>query len=304
MMRSVPILLWGLLALSWNTFAQQPAVDTTKHAGLISMDISMPLSVLYSRGEEAHAKQQAALVAEAYEFLADIMGPKEANCLLVVSETDWATNAYSPVSGMPEYYKGNLIVGAGQNSMADGYEQMIGDFPPEMTADLQTVYTNAKGEFDMQLFFDKLSVHELTHSFQDPQNSDGFSMSRCLEEIHANMGLYAFYKSKKPSELKYVMTLVDFSLNNPPPDPQYTSLEDFNTHYYDLSPGDYGFYQMKFTKAAQQIIDKLGNAILKPLNDFLIKYDESWAKKLDEAAFKKRLAEEVDPYLVEVIEAW
>lgn len=302
MMRKMRILFYGLLVLAVNAFAQE--VDSTKHKGLILLDTKAPFPVLYSKGEEAHAQKQAALVAEAYTFLADIMGPKKANFLLVVSESDWSTNAYFPLQGMPEYYKGNLIVGAGQNSMADGYEQMVGGFPTEMTTELKKVYTNGDGEFDMQLFFDKLSIHELTHSFQDPQNSEGFSMSRWLEEIHANMGFYAFYKTQRPEELKYVMTLVDFSLNNPSPNLQYSSLADFNTHYYELSPGDYGFYQMKFTKVAKQIIDKLGNEILKPLNDFLIKYDEAWAETLDETAFKERLTEEVDPYIVEVLETW
>lgn len=296
------ILFYGLLVLAVNTLAQE--VDSSKHTGLVPLDKQSPFPVLHSKGEEAHAEKQASLVAEAYEFLSDIMGPKEANCLLVISESDWETNAYFPVPGLPEYYKGNLIVGAGQNSMADGYEQMIGGFPPEMTVDLKKVYTNTNGKFDMQLFFDKLSIHELTHSFQDPLNSEGFSMSRWLEEIHANMGLYAFYKTKRPEELKYLMTLVDFSLNNPPPNLQYSSLSDFNTHYYELSPRDYGFYQMKFTRVAQQIIDKLGKEVLKPLNTFLIKYDESWSEKLDKAAFNKRLADEVDPYIMEMLETW
>lgn len=291
------------MVLSLNAFAQEVVVDTTKHIGLVPLDTQSPFPVFHSRGEEANAKEQASLVAEAYTFLADIMGPKEANCLLVISEGDWATNAYTPVPGMPEYYKGNLIVGAGQNSMADAYEQMIGGFPSEVTSDLKKVYTNARGEFDMRLFFDKLSIHELTHSFQDPNNTEGFSMSRWLEELHANMGLYAFYKTKRSAELKYVMTLVDFSLDNPPPNLQYTSLVDFNTHYYELSPADYGFYQMKFTRAAQRIIDKLGNEILKPLNDFLIKYDASWAAKLDATKFERRLSEEVDPFLLEVLAA-
>lgn len=300
MMKNNPIFFYGLLVLSLSAVAQE--VDSTKHAGLVPLESKLPFKVLHSKGEEVHAEKQAALVAEAYAFLTEIMGQKENNCLLVVSEADWATNAYSPVPGMPEYYEGNLIVGAGQNGMADGYEHMLGGFPPEMITDLKAVYTNTEGEFDMQLFFDKLSIHELTHSFQDPNNSEGFSMSRWLEEVHANMGLYAFYKTNRPDELKYVMTLVDFSLNNPPPEQQYTSLEDFNTHYYELSHSDYGFYQMKFTKVAQQIIDKLGNDILKSLNDFLIKYDERWAEKIDAAEYLKRLADEVDPYLVEVIQ--
>ncbi|MEL6484191.1 MAG: hypothetical protein AAFP96_05025, partial [Bacteroidota bacterium] len=64
---------------------------------------------------------------------------------------------------------------------------MIKSFPEEMTADLVKTYTNQQGAFDMRLFFDKLSIHELTHSFQDPENQEGYTMSRWLEEIHANM---------------------------------------------------------------------------------------------------------------------
>jgi len=48
----------------------------------------------------------------------------------------------------------------------------------------------------------------------------------------------------------------------------------------------------------------LGNDILKPLNDFLIKYNDSWKDKLTKKDFKKRLAEEVGPYFVEVIDHW
>ncbi|MEO1487451.1 MAG: hypothetical protein AAFU57_17020 [Bacteroidota bacterium] len=181
---------------------------------------------------------------------------------------------------------------------------MIKSFPEEMTADLVKTYTNQQGAFDMRLFFDKLSIHELTHSFQDPENQEGYSMSRWLEEIHANMGLYAFYKSQKPDELKYVTHLVDFSLDNPPPTLQYTTLSDFDEQYYNMEPDTYGFYQMKFTKAGAKLIDSLGNSVLKPLNDFIIKYDESWKDKLDTEEFRKRLMTEVHPYLLEIMDTW
>lgn len=299
-------LVFGLLLIACLGRAQSrtTTVDTSKHEGLQQLGSDHAFPVWHSTGQAAYALEQADLVAEAYAMLSGIMGEKSDFCLLVLTEADWATHAYSPVPGMPEYYKGNLIVGADQNSMAESYERMIEGFPPEMTAELKTIYTNTEGEFDMQLFFDKLSIHELTHSFQDPGNGEGFSISRWLEEVHANMGLYAFYQQQRPEELHYITTLVDFSLNHPPPQQQYTTLADFDAHYYELSPGDYGFYQMKFTRMAQTIIDRLGVDVLQALNTFLITYDETWGDRLDAAAFKKRLAEEVDPYLVEVLEAF
>ena len=129
-------------------------------------------------------------------------------------------------------------------------------------------------------------------------------MSRWLEEVHANMGLYAFYKTKRHGELPYVMSLVDFSLSHPPPELNYSSLEDFDLHYNEIPPPEYGFYQMRFTKAAQKLIDSLGNDVLKPLNDFLVKYDASWKDKLTEEEFKERLASEVDPYFLDIIKTW
>ena len=303
-MKRIYLLIFCLTVLSCNYSENKIEIDRSRHIDLIELETDRPFKILYSKEQIEYAKKQVELVDEAYLFLSRIMGPKKDFYLLVVSSKDWEKNAYSPVVGMPEYYKGNLIVGAGQNEMASGYEEMVNSFPESMTVDLIKTYTNELGKFDMRLFFDKLSIHELTHNFQDPKNQEGYSMSRWLEELHANMGLYAFYKTKRPGDLKYIMSLVDFSLNNRPPNIKYHSLSDFDVHYYEMDPGNYGFYQMRFTKAAQKVIDSLGNSILKPLNNFLTKYDESWKEKLNEEGFRKKLASEVDPYLVQLIDTW
>ncbi|WP_073314656.1 hypothetical protein [Aquimarina spongiae] len=303
-MKSAYLLLFVFTFISCGKSKQQPVLDIAKHEGLMQLETNYVFQTLYSEGEINHAEKQSILVNEAYQFLSEIMGPKDNFCVLVVAPQDWTRNAYSPVVGMPEYYRGNLIVGAGQNHMASGYQEMIQSFPKDMTQDLVSTYTNANGQLDMRLFFDKLVIHELTHSFQDPENQENYSMSRWLEEIHANMGLYAFYKTKKPKELKYVMELVDFSLKNPPPDLSYTSLLDFDRHYYEMNPANYGQYQMRFTQTAKQLIDSLGNDILKPLNDFLIKYDDSWKGKMSEEDFGNRLSTEVDPYFLKIMHDW
>ncbi len=280
------------------------SIDQSKHNGLVELSSAGSLNVLHSKGYETEAKKQATLISDDYTFLSTIMGEKKAFCVLVVAEDDWSQNAYMTVPGLPEYYKGNIIVGAGQNAMADNYAQMVSSFPKEMTKTLYDVYQNEAGELDMKLFFDKLAIHELTHNFQDPNNQSGYSVSRWLEEIHANMGLYAYYKSERPEELKYITTLVNFSINHPPPDTQFTALEDFDANYYNMTPSDYGMYQMKFTKTAEKIIDSLGNDILKPLNDFIVKYDESFKDKMPLSAIQTKLGEEVHPVFVQVIEDW
>ncbi|MEM8926684.1 MAG: hypothetical protein AAGC45_00660 [Bacteroidota bacterium] len=302
---TIPVLLLVFLWSSW-AIAQtsEVSIDQSKHEGLVALNSGSSIKVLYSQGYQAEAKKKAVLISDAYEFLSAIMGPKKDFYVLVVAQEDWSKNAYMPIPGLPEYYKGNIIVGAGQNAMADDYAQMIGSFPKEMTKVLYQVYQDDAGQLDMKLFFDKLAIHELTHNFQDPNNQSGYSISRWLEELHANMGLYAYYKSERPEELKYITTLVDFSVNNPPPNAQFTSLEDFDANYYNMNPGDYGMYQMKFTKAAQKIVDSLGYEILKPLNGFLIKYDESYKDKISPSELTIRLGQEVHPLLVEIINNW
>lgn len=300
----IVFLIVVILILSCDTHDGKIDVDRSRHEGLVQFETTGPYKVLYSEGQSEKVKKQDSLIKEAYRFLSAIMGPKKEFYLLVVAGKDWSKNAYSPVPGMPEYYKGNLIVGADQNELAMGYEEIINGFPKVMTSDLIETYTNTFKEFDMSLFFDKLSIHELTHNFQDPKNREGYSMSRWLEEIHANMGLYAFYKSKHPKELKYITALVNFSLEHPSPNKHYSSLSDFNTYYYEMNPENYGFYQMKFTKAAEMLIDSLGNDILKPLNDFIIRYDESWKEKLTEIEFQERLSTEVHPYFMNILKDW
>lgn len=302
MKRSLTLLV--LILISCNSLENKVEPDKSKHNGLQELESNYKFKTLYSKEKIDEAREQSDLIADADQFLSEIMGYNKEFYLLVISDKDWKKNAYSPVVGMPEYYKGNLIVGAGENNMALGYKEMIESLPEHITSDLKMIYTNSQGDFDMSLFFDKLSIHELTHNYQDPKNQEGYSMSRWLEEIHANMGLYAYYKSKRSTELKYILGLVNFSLNNPPPDLTYKSLADFNAYYYDMNVSNYGYYQMKFTKTAQVLIDSLGNNVLKPLNEFIIKYDQTWKEKLNKNEFKNKLAEEVDPYIVEVINNW
>lgn len=138
--------------LSCNCSENKIEVDQSKHIGLTELETDRQYNILYSNEQIEYAQKQAELIDEAYLFLSGIMGPKKDFYLLVVSGKDWEKNAYSPVAGMPEYYKGNLIVGAGQNDMASGYEEMISNFPESMTSDLKNTYTNEFGEFDMRLF--------------------------------------------------------------------------------------------------------------------------------------------------------
>lgn len=296
--------LISLIFISCNSNEKKIEVDISKHEGLATLETNYPFKTLYSPDEKDQAEKQSYLVNEAYKFLSEIMGEKKDFCLLVVAKEDWEKNAYSPMVGLPEYYKGNIIVGVDKPDIALDYEDMISSFPEEMAKNLIQTYTIDSGELDMGLYFNKLSIHELTHNFQDPRNMEGFSVSRWLEEIHANMGLYAFYKTKRPNELKHIIGMVDFSLEYPPQGLKNTSLKDFNSNYYDIDPANYGYYQMKFTKLGQNLIDSLGISILKPVNDFIIKYDESFEDKLTEEDFREKLATEVDPYIVELIDNW
>ncbi|MBW8332987.1 MAG: hypothetical protein K0M40_13265 [Prolixibacteraceae bacterium] len=292
---------------SCNSAKDKIKIDETKHVGLTELKTDMPYRILYSPGEIQQAKKNAELLKEAYLFLSDIMGPKEQFCLLVVSEKDWGEkNTYFPASViLPCYFMGNVIISTGKDLVAKGIEKRILSFPEESKSEFIKTFTNDIGEPDGKLFSEKLLIHELTHCFQDPRNKEIPYGSRYLWELHANMGLYAFYKSKRPNELKSITQLVDFYFDHLPTDIKYTSLSDFDTYNIDEMSGEnYEYYQMKLTKAAQIIIDSLGNSILKSVNDFIVKYDDARYEKLITEDYNKKLAIEIDPRFIEIIHSF
>lgn len=272
-----------------------------KHIGLKELNTDMPYRILYSDGYIQQAQKNAELLKEAYLFLSDIMGPKEKFDLLVVSKKDWSRNAYTKTV-LPHYANGNIVVCPEKDNVAEGLEAMILSFPKEMTKELFLTFSDENGELDMRLHADKLLVHELTHCFQDPKNGEFLRyQSYSLGELHANMGLYAFYKSRHPDELKYITQVTDFFFANLPTDIKYKTLLELDTHGMDMTITNYGYYQMKLTKAAQKIIDTYGNGILKTLNDFIQKYDAPRYEKLTIDDYKKKLAVEIDPRFAEIL---
>lgn len=273
-----------------------------KHIGLEELNTDTPYRILYSEGYIQQAQKNAELLKEAYIFLSDIMGLKEKFCLLVVSKKDWSRNAYTKTV-WAHYANGNIVVCPEKENVAEVSEAMIQSFPKEMTKELFQTYSDENGVLDMRLYADKLLVHELTHCFQDPKNGEFFRyQSYSLGELHANMGLYAFYKSRRPDELKYITQFTDFFFTNLPTDFKYKTLLELDTHGSDdMTITNYGYYQMKLTKAAQQIIDTYGNGILKTLNDFIQKYDNPQYQELTIDDYKKKLAVEIDPSFAEIL---
>jgi hypothetical protein len=263
-----------------------------KHIGLKELKTDMPYRIFYSEGYIQQAQKNAELLKEAYLFLSDIMGPKENLNLLVVSKKDWSRNAYEK-SVWAHCFLEDIVVCPEKDNVTEGLEAMILSFPKEMTKELFLTFSDENGELDMRLHADKLLVHELTHCFQN------FCQSRSLQELYANMGLYAFYKSRRPDELKYITQVTDFFFANLPTDFKYKTLLELDTHGSDdMTITNYGYYQMKLTKAAQKIIDTYGNGILKSLNDFFEKYDY---EELTIDDYKKKLAVEIDPGFAEIL---
>lgn len=296
-MKTISSLIILIVLVSGNSSINKIEIDKTYHSGLKKLHSGMPYTILYSKDQRQQARENARLVKEAYLFLSQIMGPKEEFCLCVISEEEWPKKIDIPM--LPFYWKGNVVLCPGKNVVADGTKMWLEGLPKEISSPLIKAYTNNEGELDMNLYAQKLVIHELTHNFQDPKNGESIPISWWLIELHANMGLYAFYNAKHPDELKYITTLADFTIAHPSADIKHTSLADFDSLYNAMT--EYGYYQMKFTKAAQIIIDSLGNDILKPVNDFIIKYDGQKKEGFEQEELKMRLADEVDPYVVVVI---
>lgn len=300
-MKPIVNIILLVILISCNSSKEKIRIDQSKHIGLKELKTDMPYRIFYSEGYIQQAEENAELLKDAYIFLSDIMGAKEQFCLLVVSKKDWGRNAYTKTV-LPQYGLGNVVVCPEKEDVAIGNEIMIRSFPKEMTKELSQTYTNENGELDLRLYSDKLIVHELTHSFQDPKNKEIYYQSYSLGELHANMGLYAFYKARRPNELKYITQLTDFCIANPSTDIKYKTLSELDSHgSSEMTGTNYGYYQWKLTKAAQLIIDTYGNDILKSLNDFLQKYDDPRYEKLTLEDYKKKLAVDIDPRFTAIL---
>jgi len=262
------------------------------------------VDLYYSEGQELEGTFIGQLTDEANTYFTSVLGHTVAQTkLLVLSKTDWGiyTNP-NLIYGMP-HYSGNgeaLIVAAEDN---DFWRMQMPDVSQLKAPykDLFPMTYTLNGEITGRFFFDLLAIHELAHQWQFQGGI--FRQRLWLEEVFCNIMLHTFIAEERGELLGALTLLPRYHARGNEVTMEYTTLEDFETHYRKIgleAPHNYGWYQYRFHVAAGDIYEEGGVEVLKKLWDFLKKYQE----RLSDEDLVEKLALEVHPYFKTLTEEW
>lgn len=258
-------------------------MDLSLREGLIEVEGSDP-PTFGSRGVEDRAGALAALAADAYDYLATLLGFRPSLQVLVLSETDWKSKGEATY-GLPHslFGKSSIVVAGTEAPFWSQVAELIGaaDRP-----ELVSTYGEVDGRVSLGRFFDLLAVHEMSHIF----SGGAMTFPRFwLSELFANLCLHAWVSERVPDSLPLLLTLARLGAKLPPSRWRHGTLEDFERLYVGVGNANYAWYQFRFHLEAAAVYERAGpDAIVRLYAAF----------HLDGAALAQRLAA-VDPGLAE-----
>ncbi len=287
------------LTLLFFCFTKAPAqADSLKLLGGVNV------KVYYSTGTNERAVKIAKNVEKAELYFKKQLNIQPDYTLWILSRTDWKKFAHpNAIYGIPHFLpNGKLVVAAEDNEFWKRNIPPLQLLPPELVEKVKQVYTTSEQQVSLQAFFDLLAIHELGHAFQ---KAAGLKAQRnWMGELLCNVLLHTFIAENEPQLLPALilfpaMTIQATDVTNL----KYTRLNDFETYYNQIAqnhPDNYGWYQCKFHKAAEDIYNEGGVAAMKNLWAALLTHQE----KLDDEAFAQMLADKAHPSLIKIIQQW
>lgn len=276
-------------------------IDTTIHKGLVELDAAYPFKVLVSNDSIKTTSETIKNLNNAKSYFDEIFQMDLDFAVLFIENEHWNEYAYFPPPGIPQAWKGNVILGLDKSSISKQVAHSLSNLPEEHLLPLKKVY----GEnINLDLFYrEALSIHELAHLYHlyygtRPQR-------KWLQELFANLSMYSF--AKKHCKICYdrMNTFPMFSKQIGDDIAEFKSLKDFEEKYVDsLHPRNYEWFQFQFYYKAKDIIDKNGENILGSLLEFLVKTDMSKTEKMSDEELAIRLETEVGKDISAILTNW
>jgi hypothetical protein len=307
--------------------AQKRAEANAIVSRLPSLD-GYPFQVRYSASRRAEAVRLANLTRDAYVYFeATFPGTSPTLIATYLASADWPRGY-----GEPSYYPPDrrLRVATDDNAFWQSFGKIAHVASPfDAYRMLEKTYADETGTLRLGRFFDLVAVHELAHAFA-LQGGATFP-TLWLNELYANLAMYAFIARTRPSELPYLTTLPEAlthitALNAAMCVGGYTSLDDFERHYpvantkKPISGVNYGWYQVRLIRAAREMYEEGGEAALTRLwafgkseagrhqnpEEYFREHGTiaGWSQGVHSKDLAKRLAVEVSPRLGQAIEDW
>jgi hypothetical protein len=253
----------------------------------------------YSAGNVERASLVASQCENTIRYIGGLVGFTPSIRVLVLSPEDWNKYATVPVYGMPHYQDdGTLVVASADNAFWRSFLPMPDQLPSGQAAIFKAAYTNADSTLSMLPFFDLLALHELGHGFH---RQAGLSMQRnWMQELFCNLMLHTYIAENEPSLLPALEVFPAMVSARGTAGFRYTTLTDFESHYKNMDPVNYGWYQCRFHVAGKVIYTAGGPEILIKLWQSL---KENHAEMTD-AQFELFLRNKVSDEMAKVQTAW
>ncbi len=281
--------------------AQESWIDTSIHDGLIELETDYSFSTFVSNDSIKYSTETLKNLNNAKLYFDKIFQTNLDFAVLFIENRKWNKYAYFPPPGIPQAWQGNVILGLDKSVVSREVESQINQLPTEKLISLKSAY----GEnIDLDLFYrEALSIHELSHLYHFKEATK--PQRKWLQELFANMGMYAFVKNNCNSCYKYMNTYPEFLLKANPEMFKFKTLEDFEEKYVQgIGAQNYEWFQIQFYKKAKTIVDSKGDTILVKFRNFLIETDLSKTKKLTDSELETKLKEEVGKEIADILTHW
>src|SRR5262245_9394381 len=209
--------------------ARAEANEIVKH--LARLD-GYPFDARYSEGARDQAIRLAELTKDAFDYFAVVLPGAHPQVLATfLRPADWKRNY-----GVPSYYPPDkrLRVATDDSPLWQSFGGIVHVASPFVAYPrLKRTYSDEHGNLELRRFFDLFAVHELAHAFE--LQGGAVLPTLWLKELFANVALYTFVATRRPSELANLTTFPEAltrvgAFNVMIRLRGYTSLDDFDLH--------------------------------------------------------------------------
>jgi hypothetical protein len=287
-----------------------------------------PFDARYSEGARDQAARLAQLAKDAYDYFSVVFPDVRPQVLATfLKPADWKRNY-----GVPSYYPPDkrLRVATDDSPLWQSFGRIMHVASPfDAYPRLKRTYGDERGNLQLRRFFDLFAVHELAHAFE--LQSRAVLPMLWLKELFANLALYTFVATKRPSDLANLTTFPDAltrvgAFNVMIRLRGYTSLDDFDLHSpagnasAPMSNENAIWYQMRLVLLARDLFDHDGEGALERLWAFGLKqaarvqrpedyYREhgtldGWSAATHAKDVEAELSSEVSPRLARAVADW
>jgi hypothetical protein len=257
-------------------------MNTDLRNGLVEVPGGLP--TYSSAGLETRAESIGRIAADAYEYLAGLLGFRPEAQVLVLSEADWPSRTETELYGLPNASNGTLVVAGTEAPFWSQFVEMVAE--PDRP-ELARAYGDPSGDGAVRLgpFMDLVAVHEVGHVFHE--GAQHFPRL-WLQELFANLCLHAWVAERSPESMSTLLTMPTLGAKAPPEAFTYHLRDDFERLYSSVGGANYVWFQFRLQLEAAALYDRAGSGALTRLFE---------AFRLDDAALARRLEETVDPGL-------